>query len=133
MEHLAFVNAVLGGFAFAFLGALITIDDSGRMLKATFLFTAVAAGCFLVATLGSTLYANYINAFEEGKVTSEAISQVSYLRRHISQVFLLGVLSLTVSIGLIGWVRSRNLGIATTLIAVFVGLGAAYMIVPFSN
>ena len=133
MEFIAFVNAVLGGFAFVFLGALISIDNSSRVLKATFLGAAMAAGCFLVATLGSTLTANLVEAFRNGDITEERLDQIQHLRRPISMAFLWGVLFLIGSLGLIGWIKSRNLGIATTLIAVLTGLGAVYVIRPFIN
>ncbi|MEM8486841.1 MAG: hypothetical protein AAF564_14910 [Bacteroidota bacterium] len=120
MEHLAFVNAVLGGFAFAFLGALITIDKSSRILSVAQVVVAVAACFFLVATLGSTM----LSGLDE-------LESFAHLRRPISLSFFGGLFFLLVSIGLSGWLRSRSLGISTSLIALVTGFGAWYMLVPF--
>ena len=131
MQYIAFVNAVLGGFAFAFLGAMLTIENPSRVLKATFIVTAIAAGCFLIATLGSTLLAGVMESVKDGRIEESFLEPLRPLNRPISLTFLAGVLFLTVSIGLFGWIRSRNLGIATSLIAVFIGIGAFFMIAPF--
>ncbi len=121
MEHLAFVNAVLGGFAFVFLGALITMDKPARIYAVAQVVVAIAAGFFLVATLGSTLMA----------ARGTELGSVAYLRRPVSLSFLSGLLFLLISVGLTGWFRSRRLGIATTLIALCTAIGAWYMVIPF--
>ena len=131
VEYLSFVNAVLGGFAFAFLGALITLEKSSRILTTTFIVTAAAAGCFLIATLGSTLTSSMIDAAQSGQVSEDYTKHFAYLNRPISLTFIFGVFFLTISVGLMGWIRTRYLGIATTVIALFTGFGAMYMIRPF--
>ena len=133
MDHLAFVNAVLGGLAFVFLGALITIDKNSNVIKATLIVASMAAACFLMATIGATLLAGQLEAFDAGRITSEQFNRVGYLRPPISKAFLAGVFFLLISVGLLGWIRSRFLGIITTIIAFFTGLGSWYMIKPFIN
>lgn len=133
MEYIAFVNAVLGGFAFAFLGAMITVEKKSKVLSAAFIVTAIAAGLFLVATLGATMLAGTLQNIEKGNLAEEVMQDFRPIRRWMSMAFIFGVFFLSASIGIIGWVRSRNVGIATTIISVLIALGAWFMIYPFIN
>ena len=130
MEYLAFVNAVLGGFAFAFLGALITIEKNSRILTSTFIVISLSVGCFLVATLGSALLAS---AMEEMQTVTELPAYARSVIRRFSLCFIAGVFFFIAGIGMVGWIRSRFLGIATSIIAVFAGIGAWFMVAPFIN
>ena len=126
-SQMAFICAVLGGFAFAFLGALLTLDSSRRVLGWVIGATASATICFIVSALGATF-----SAVAAGASTDAALPEsISALQRPISLWFLFGVMMLFVSLGLSGWVRSRSTGIITTCVAIVGAIGAAFMMAPF--
>lgn len=131
MTQLPFVCAVLGGFAFAFLGALITIEKPSKVLSATLFVTAIAAGLLLIATLGTTMYAGVIAGIREGRSGQEVINEIYHLRKPLSLMFLSGGFMLIVSIGLVGWVRSKNLGIAMSTLALLIAFGAWFVMKTF--
>ena len=58
-------------------------------------------------------------------------SQITSQLPLISMLFLAGVLLLLTSFGLGGWVRSRSLGIATTICAALGAIGVFVVMSPF--
>lgn len=48
-------------------------------------------------------------------------------------MFLLGIVALTVSLGLIGWLRSRKLGIASAVTSIIALLFIYYLLKGFIN
>ncbi len=123
----AFINAILGGFAFSFLGVLLTVDSKHRVISWVTAITAGAAGCFIIAALGATFSA--VAAASAG--ASELPASISALHKPMSLIFLGGVLLLLISLGMSGWLRSRILGIVTTIIAILAVFGAVFMMTPF--
>lgn len=128
-RQFAFINALLGGFAFSFLGVLLSSQTKHRVVGAAIAITAGAAACFIIATLGATFSA--AAAANAGAAALPA--SIVGLRKPMSLIFLGGVFFLLVSLGLSGWLRSRNLGLVTTLIALLTAVGAFFMLAPFIN
>ncbi len=126
-SQIAFIAAVLGGFAFAFLGELLALNSSRRVWGWSIGATAAATISFIVSALGATFV-----AAAAGRSTDAVLPEsISALQRPISLWFLLGVMMLFVSLGLSGWVRSRSTGIITTCAAIVGAIGAAFMMAPF--
>jgi len=128
-QQFAFINAILGGFAFSFLGVLLTVDSKHRVVSWVTAITAGAAACFIIATLGATFSA----AAAANTGASELPASILALQKPMSLIFLGGVLLLLVSLGMSGWLRSRSLGIVTTIIAILAVFGAVFMMTPFIN
>jgi len=128
-RQFAFINAILGGFAFSFLGVLLTVDSKHRVVSWVTAITAGAAACFIIATLGATFSA----AAAANTGASELPASILALQKPMSLIFLGGVLLLLVSLGMSGWLRSRSLGIVTTIIAILAVFGAVFMMTPFIN
>lgn len=126
-SQMAFISAVLGGFSFVFLGALLTIDSSKRLWEWNMAATALAAIAFIISALGATFTAAAASVSEDGVLPEK----LAVLARPISLWFLLGIAMLFVSLGLSGWVRSRSTGIITTCVAIVGAIGAAFMMAPF--
>ena len=125
-RQFAFVSSVLAGFAFTFYGTLLLAPRHRAGTWAA--FTAVAASvCFLPVTLGMTFAAARSAAGE----TASAQTRIYPHQAALSMFFLGGILLLFASFGLSGWIHSRQLGIATTILAVC-GLAAAFFaLLPF--
>ncbi len=111
----AFISSILAGFAFTFAGTLLVGAREHRAgTWAAFLALAASVG-FLPVTLGMTFSAvraaNYPVAFDLANAAADPYIQM------LSTSFLLGILLLVASFGVSGWMRSRSLGIATTVLA----------------
>ena len=130
-QQFAFINAILGGFAFSFLGVLLTVDSKHRVVSWVTAITAGAAACFIIATLGATFSGVAAAAAAANEGVFELSASILALRRPMSLIFLGGVLLLLVSLGMSGWLRSRILGIVTTIIAILAVFGAVFMMTPF--
>jgi hypothetical protein len=134
-RQFAFVSSVLAGFAFAFYGTLLVAAREHRAGAWAAFFAVAASVAFLPVTLGMTFGAaravNQPKEFSVSNVTADP--QIALL----SVFFFAGVLFLFASFGVSGWMRSRSLGIATTILsllgvlAVFAALRPFLHAVPF--
>ena len=87
-------------------------------------------GRVLLDTLGMTFGGIYSASLPAGGTMAPRIaSQLGLL----SQLFCLGILLLLASFGLGGWVRSRTLGIGTTIVAVLGAVVAFVVLAPYMN
>lgn len=110
------LSAFLGGFSATFLGALLALRAKGRTATVTIGFAAVAAVAFIVAVVGSTavvaaLHPQGPNVGTGGTGGAQTIMALA---------FIVGLYALLTALGLSGWSRSRNIGLATSIAA---GLG----------
>jgi hypothetical protein len=127
-REFAFVGALLGGFSLAFFGTLLDAGRTHRAIGPTAALTLAASSCFLIVTLGNTFAASVMSD-PAMRVRMEA--SVTTRIGSLSQLFLLGILLLLASFGASGWIRSRKLGWATTIIAVVTLGGVAWVMDPF--
>ena len=117
-RQFAFVSSVLAGFAFTFYATLLAIDRPHRAVSWAALLTVTASICFLTVTLGTTFAAARVVGIED------AASLPPVLREQLpplSMLFLAGILLL----------RSRRLGIATTVASVFGVVAVFFAFSPF--
>ena len=129
-RQFAFVSSVLAGFAFTLYGVLLgTLHVHKAASWASLLAVAVSIA-FLIVTLGMTFAAAVAAHLSEGATMAPAITAE---QTPLSFCFLGGIILLFVAFGLGGWIRSRSLGIATTIVA-SLGLAAAFaVLVPFMH
>lgn len=117
--HLGFLSAFLGGFAATFLATLLVASSTKRVTGWIIVSAAFAACLFVIAVVGSVtlkivLHPEVPSSFVSGSAVTNA--------RVVSALaFVLGLYALLLSVGLSGWIRSRNTGIATSL-AAFMGV-----------
>ena len=124
---MAFISAVLGGFVFAFLGTLLTVETEKRVWTWTVGATALASVCFIVSAVGATFSAAVVVASPDPL----PVERIAELQQRISVWFFPGILMLFTSLGLSGWTRSRTVGTITTCVAIVGAIGVAFMMVPF--
>jgi hypothetical protein len=123
--QLGFVCAVLAGFAFTFVGGLLSSSAQSRAYAWTFGAALFAAVALMVAAVGAV----FAGLGTAGQFL--APEQARLLHQLVSQAFLLGVLALLVAAGCVGWLRSRRLGLVSLAVA-SLGLAAlAVVVVPF--
>lgn len=124
-RQLAFITAILGGFAITFLSVLLTASATHRMVDWIVGVTTAAAACFVLSALGATfgaVIASYADPLP---------SDVEALHEPLSLLFLGGTVLLFTVLGMSGWIRSRRLGMATTVIAALGLIGSLFVMAPF--
>lgn len=127
-NQLGSISAVLGGFAFASAGALLaaTEDRTGRSASVSIGAAVLSATCFILCALSWTLSA--VRAISLAGAGDELPSVLLSLHAVMSFVFQLGILTLFVSLGASGWVRSRKLGLFTSVAASLAALSAMVVV-----
>jgi hypothetical protein len=129
-RQFAFVSSVLAGFAFTLYGVLLGVSTLHKAVNWASLLTVSAAIAFLLVTLGMTFASAVAGSLPENALVPPAISVEA---TPLSVCFLGGVVFLFVTFALGGWIRSRSLGIATTVVA-SLGLVAAFVVLfPFMH
>lgn len=114
-RQLAFLSAFLGGFAATFLATLLVVASSRRIAGWVIGSAATAACSFVVSVISSVMLTIVLHPDVPTNVGSASSIDVA---RVVSTLgFGIGVISLLVSVGLSGWVRSRQSGIATSAVS----------------
>jgi hypothetical protein len=118
-QQLTLVSALLGGFAFTFLGAILSKNDSKKLTSVMVAISALTATMFFLCTLGWALFSN---------ASIESLSELA-IRKHkyLFKVFICGIVLFNILLALSGWIRSRNVGIVTTIIGVFAFLSLMFL------
>lgn len=114
-RQIAFLGAFLGGFAATFLATLLVVDSSKRVVGWVVGFAATAACSFVVAAVASVMLTIVLHPDVPVNVRSEASIDTARIVSVLG--FGAGVTALLLSVGLSGWVRSRQSGIATSVVA----------------
>jgi hypothetical protein len=117
MEQLILLSAFLGGFSATFLAAIIAMKPSQSKKVANWIIitSALAACCFIVCAASSIATVNGIHAnFVE---LENGLESLGLIRFTSGVSMALGLFSLLSSIGMSGWLRDKQTGIATTSIA----------------
>jgi hypothetical protein len=127
-RQFAFVSSVLAGFAFTFYATLLSIDHRKRAVSWAALLSVTASICLLVVTLGTTFAAARVAVLPEG---AELPPVLRAQQAPLSMFFLAGILLLLASFALGGWIRSRRLGVATTIAAALGTLAVLFALSPF--
>lgn len=129
-RQFAFVSSVLAGFAFTFYGTLLVASRKhGAGSWAAFMAIS-ASVAFLPVTLGMTFGAVRAAHLPEGEIkVYEAFAQPQII--FLSMLFLAGIIFLFASFGLSGWMHSRKLGLATTVLAALGLAGALAALLPY--
>ncbi|MGH8093278.1 MAG: hypothetical protein ACREIF_07395 [Chthoniobacterales bacterium] len=114
-RQIGFLSAFLGGFAATFLGILLQSPNSRRHVGWAAGAAAVAAASFMVAVIAGTLVVIVLHPGAPPDIAAPEF--LPFVRTVILAAFALGIYSNLLSLGLSGWIRSRQLGIVTSLAA----------------
>ncbi|MFL6515256.1 MAG: hypothetical protein ACJ8M1_09570 [Chthoniobacterales bacterium] len=114
-RQLASVSAFLGGFAATFLGILLQSQSPRRHVGLAAGAAAVASASFMIAVIAGTLVGLVLNpSAPRGFAAPEFLP---WAQRTLFVSFGLGIYSNLLSLGLSGWIRSRSLGLVTSIAA----------------
>lgn len=119
MENLILLSAFFGGFSATFLAAILAIDPTSSKKIANWIIvaSALAACCFVMCATSSIASVNGIKTAIAND--QNAFNSITAVRLTSVLSMLVGVFALLTSIGLSGWLRSKHVGIATSVIALF--------------
>jgi hypothetical protein len=125
-RQIAFVSAFLGGFAATFLGILLQSPNSRRHVGWAAGAAAVASASFILAVVSGSLLGLVVNPGAPPGLTKPTL--LPPLRLLMAITFIVGINSSLLSLGLSGWVRSRQLGIVTS-VAAFISAVIVFLLV----
>jgi hypothetical protein len=114
-RQIAFLSAFLGGFAATFLGILLQSPNSRRHVGWAAGAAAVASASFILAVVAGSLLGLVVHPGAPPDLTKPAL--LPPLRILIFITFIVGIYSSLLSLALSGWIRSRQLGIVTSVAA----------------
>jgi hypothetical protein len=124
-RQIASLSAFLGGFAATFLGILLQSADSRRRAGWAAGAAAVASVSFMIAVIAGTLVAIVLNPDAPPNLATPEF--LPWVRTVIFVTFAIGIYANLLSLGLSGWIRSRTLGIVTSVAALI----AAFLVSTF--
>jgi len=113
-EQISFVSAFLGGVSATILFSVIIFSSDKKSVSLLVTTSTLAACCLLVAVIAGWRLA--IGLHPDLPFNPDP-STINILWNSLITGYSLGVISLILSIGLSGWIRSRRIGLITSLIA----------------
>jgi len=119
-RQIAFLSAFLGGFAATFLGILLQSPNSRRHVGWAAGAAAVASASFILAVISGTVLALVLHPGAPPNIAKSIF--LPQVRTLILITFAAGIYSTLFSLGLSGWIRSRQLGIVTSVAALISAL-----------
>ena len=119
-RQIASLSAFLGGFAATFLGILLQSSSPRRHVGWAAGAAAVASASFMIAVIAGTLVALVLNP--EAPPNLAAPEFLPWVRGVIFVAFAVGIYANLLSLGLSGWIRSRALGIVTSIAALIAAI-----------
>jgi len=127
-RQFGFVSSVLAGFSFTFFGVLLPVSVKGRAAALAAFLAVTGSIAFLLVTLGMT-FAAAVAASLPADATMPA--PIVDQQMPLSFCFLIGIGLLLASFCVGGWIHSRFMGVATTLLAVAGAFGIILVLLPF--
>ena len=119
-KQIASMSAILGGFAATFLGVLLQSSDTRRHVGWAAGAAAVASASFIIAVIAGTLLGLVLNPEAPQKFATPEFTPWAL---HVMLVsFGIGIYANLLSLGLSGWIRSRALGIVTSVAALIAAI-----------
>ena len=124
-KQTAFVAAFLGGFAATFLGTVLPLNRSGKQSASLVVTLAISSCAFVVSviTLTSLIISQHPEVPEDVRLS---VADRGQIVGGIS--FMIGIYALLVSIGLAGYVRSKLLGMVTSVVALIAALFVSWIV-----
>ncbi len=113
-EQMSFIGAFLGGVSVTILVTIVVFSSSKKFVNWIVGVSALAACGFLISVIASM---RLIMALHPDLPFVPSPAKINLLWEGMITAYGVGVLSLIASIGISGWLRSRNSGIITALIS----------------
>lgn len=118
-KQLVLISVFFGGVATTILGTIILHESDSKILKAMVLGLSLSAVSFMVAVI-AMIKVQMILAPDSPY--GDRMELLNFPRIAGGMAVILGIYSLLTVIGLTGWLKSKRIGIFTTLIAIISGI-----------
>ncbi len=117
-RQITFLAAVLGGFAIAFMGTLLTLTSDDKTVSRTIWLSAFAATFLIVATFSSIVVLLDIVRLNITSMDASAWPAETLRAKNIADLSsFAGMYALLFAIGLSGKIRDKKPGVITAAIA----------------
>ncbi|HEX2921811.1 MAG TPA: hypothetical protein VHO50_11665 [Bacteroidales bacterium] len=113
----AFISAIIAGFSFAFIGALLVSQVKNKIIDVVLSFSILSIAGLLICALFWTLMASGMGMYVGIEISQIPQSLIS-LHKTLSLLFILSILFFLVTLALSGWIRSRILGVISASVSV---------------
>ncbi|KIA86100.1 hypothetical protein [Kaistella jeonii] len=110
-----FITSLLGGFSILVIANLLVSELKTKLIKYVLLTSTLAAGLFLISIFAWTGVMMMTTPGYPEKIGS---SEFTYHRLLGTTTLMLGIISLLSMVALVGWTKSRKMGIITTVIGI---------------
>lgn len=124
-EQTLLISSLLGGFSVVVLANLLIAKLNSRLIKSIMVFSIMSASFFLLTLLVSNKILLMTTEGYPFRVENEDLFIPRIL---IGGAFYLGIISLITVISLVGWTKSKKMGIFSTIIGVLTFLVSLSMI-----
>ena len=127
----AFISALIAGFSFAFLAVILTNKTTKQIDDWTAGFAIAATAGLIVCALGWTLSVPRVLELS-ANISANTPVQLpeSYLSIHrsLSITFIACFFFFLTSLGLSGWIRSRRLGVVSSILTIIAAVYAIWIL-----
>lgn len=113
-EQFIFISVFLGGFSATLLATIISSDLNNKCSKAMIVTSATSALSFVICVFCMT---GIFLMTSEGYPNHLGGYSMSFTKNLAAINLAIGILSFVTTIGLSGWLKSRGLGITTSILA----------------
>jgi len=114
-SQIAFMSTFLGGFSATILGALVLSERNDKLIKRLVISFSLSTCLFIIVVFAMT---NLIMLTTPGYPLPTANSD-TFLSKTIGILsFMLAIITLLISIAIMGWLKSKKIGIVTTCFGV---------------
>jgi hypothetical protein len=117
----AFISALVAGFSFAFLGALIVSSIKKKIIDWAIAFSTLSIAGLLICSLAWTLTASRMTLYSSIDI-AQIPQNILSLHKTLSFIFISSFFLFLITLGLSGWIRSKSLGITSSTISLIATL-----------
>ncbi len=115
-KQTAFISALVAGFSFAFLGALLVSSIKNKLIDWIMILSTLSIAGLLICSLAWTLTASRMTLYSGADIAQVPQTFLS-LHKTLSLIFVSSFFFFLVTLGLGGWIRSKTLGIISSSIS----------------
>ncbi len=107
------ISSLLSGFSITVIVSLLVSDKANRLTNFMLIIATLAASSFLIAVFAMT---RVVLMTTEGYPIQVSSKDLFYPRVTGSMCFFLGILFLILVISMAGWIKSKKVGLITSMI-----------------
>ena len=127
----AFISALIAGFSFAFLAVILTNKTTKKIDDWTAGFAIAATAGLIVCALGWTLGVPHVlelSLNNSGNTPFQLPEKYIIIHRSLSITFIASFFFFLTSLGLSGWIRSRRLGVVSSILTIIAAVYAIWIL-----